>query len=112
MVNNTFFLARNYNNLANLFNKTGYPDSCIYYARISLQLCQEHNFNEYALDASSLLTKVFESQNKPDSTYKYMKIMLAAKDSVFSPSKMKKFQKFVFNEEQRQQEIQKEAGTI
>ncbi|MEP6846507.1 MAG: hypothetical protein ABI861_10905, partial [Panacibacter sp.] len=107
MYNNTYFLARSYNSLADLLNKTGYPDSCIYYARISLQLCLEHNFNEYAVDASSLLTKVFESQNKTDSTYKYIRIMMSAKDSVFNPSKMQKFQQFVFNEEQRQQEIQK-----
>ena len=107
MYNNTYFLAKSYNSLADLLNKTGHPDSCIYYARISLQLCQQHNFNEYGLDASSLLTKAFESQNKTDSTYKYMKIMLAVKDSVFSPSKMQKFQQFVFNEEQRQQQIQK-----
>ncbi|MDP9230999.1 MAG: ATP-binding protein [Bacteroidota bacterium] len=107
MVNNTFFLARNYNNLADLFNKTGYPDSSIYYARLSLQLCQEHKFSEYALYASTLLTKIYESQNKPDSTIKYLRIMLAAKDSVLGQSKVKEFQKYVFDDEQRKQEIQK-----
>jgi signal transduction histidine kinase len=105
MYKNTYFLARSYNLLASLFYKLRDPDSCIYYARISLQLCQEHNFSEYALDASSVLTKAFESQNKKDSSYKYTRIVLALKDSVFSPSKMHRFQQFVFNEEQRQQKI-------
>src|SRR5687767_2199755 len=108
MVNNTYFLARNYNNLADLFNKTGYLDSSTYYARLSLQLCQEHKFSEYALNVSSLLTKIYETQNKPDSTIKYMRIMLAAKDSVLGQSKVMEFQKYVFDDEQRQQEIQKE----
>jgi two-component system NtrC family sensor kinase len=107
-VNNTYFLARNYNNLADLLYKTHYPDSSIYYARLSLQLCQEHKFSEYALYASSILTKIYESQDKPDSTIKYMRIMLAAKDSVLGQSKVKEFQKFLFDEEQRKQDLQKE----
>jgi hypothetical protein len=101
---NYFFLARNYSDLSNLFYETGYQDSCIYYAGVSLQLCLEHKFNDYALNASSLLTKVYESKNKPDSTYKYMKIMLALRDSVFGQSRVKEFQKYIFDEEQRKQE--------
>jgi len=107
-VNNTYFLTRNYNNLADLLYKTHYTDSSIYYARLSLQLCQEHKFGEYALNASSILTKIYESQDKPDSTIKYMKIMLAAKDSVLGQSKVKEFQKFLFDDEQRKQDLQKE----
>jgi signal transduction histidine kinase len=107
IVNNNYFIARNYNNLAGLFNKTGYPDSSIYYARLSLELCQEHRFSEHALHASTILTKIYESQNEPDSTIKYMRIMLAAKDSVLGQSKVKEFEKFVFDDKQQQQEIQK-----
>ena len=104
MYGNYFFLARNYSDLSNLFYKTGYQDSCIYYAGLSLQLCLEHKFSDYALNASSLLTKVYESKSKPDSIYKYMKIMLALRDSVFGQSRVKEFQKYVFDEEQRKQE--------
>ena len=107
MYDNTYWLARNYNQLATLFNKINNIDSSIYYAKNSLQLCKEHDFSEFALEASTLLTKAFELKNEPDSTVKYMKIMLAAKDSVFSQSKVQEFQKSVFDEEQRKQEIQK-----
>jgi hypothetical protein len=96
MYNNTYFLARSYYSLANLMKEQGYADSCIYYARVSLQLCQEHNFSEYALDASSVLTKIFESQNKADSAYKYMRVMLAAKDTCFQPIKNAKISKVCF----------------
>jgi nitrogen-specific signal transduction histidine kinase len=102
---NIYFQARNYNNLASLFDKTNIRDSCIYYARISLELCQKHNFGEFTFDASKILTKVYEAENKPDSALKYMKIMLTAKDSVFSQSKGQQFQQYAFSEIQRLQEI-------
>ena len=103
--NNIYFQARNYNNLADLFAKMNLSDSCIYYARISLQLCQQHNFGEFTIDASKILAKAYESEDKPDSAFKYMKIMLAAKDSVFSQSKGQQFQQYAFSEIQRLQEI-------
>src|SRR5204863_8747304 len=105
-VNNIFFLAWNYNLLANLFKQTNTLDSCIYYARISLPLWHAHNFGAFGVNASKLLTQVYESQNKPDSTIKYMKLWMAANDSVYNQSKVKEFEKFVFNEEKRKQDIQ------
>ncbi len=103
--NNIYFEARNYNNLASVFDKTNNRDSCIYYATIALQLCREHNFGDYTIDASKMLTKQYELYNKPDSTLKYMKIMLAARDSVFSQSKVQQFQQYAFSEIQRLQTI-------
>jgi len=103
--NNIYFLTKNYNYLANLFDKLNLKDSAIYYGKISLRLCLDHNYGEYTLDASRILTHVYESENNPDSTLKYLKIMVAAKDSVFNQSKGQQFQQFAFNEIQRQQEI-------
>ena len=103
--NNAYFLARSYYSLANALNKTGHVDSCIYYARLSLQICQHHDFSEYAVDAATILSRAFDSQHNLDSTYKYMKVLSETRDSVYSPAKMQAFQQFVFNEEQRQREI-------
>jgi two-component system NtrC family sensor kinase len=102
---NIYFLARNYNNLANLFVSMNLKDSAIHYGKISLRLCQDHNYGDYTQDASRILYKIYESENNPDSTLKYLQIMVAAKDSVFSQSKGQQFQQFAFNEIQRQQEI-------
>ena len=102
---NKYLEARNYNQLASLYNKTGLLDSCIYYAGISLQLCQQHNFSEFKLDAAHLLTQVYEVQNKPDSALKYIKLELEARDSVFSQSKVRQFQKVAFDEQLHQREI-------
>ena len=102
---NIYFEARNYNNLASVFAKENLRDSCIYYARIGLELCRDHNFGEFTLDASTLLTHSYELEGNSDSTLKYMRIMLAAKDSVFSQSKGQQFRQFAFDEIQRQQKI-------
>jgi two-component system NtrC family sensor kinase len=102
---NIYFQVRNFNNLASMYYKMKISDSSVYYAEISLQLSQEHKFDEFTIDASTLLAKSFELENKRDSTLKYLKIMLAVKDSVFSQSKIKEFQQSTFNEIQRQQEI-------
>jgi signal transduction histidine kinase len=102
---NIYFEARNYNNLASVFAKENLRDSCIYYARIGLQLCRDHNFGEFTLDASTMLTHSYELAGNSDSTLKYMRIMLAAKDSVFSQSKGQQFRQFAFDEIQRVQKI-------
>jgi two-component system NtrC family sensor kinase len=103
--NNIYFQARNYYSLAKLFDKENLKDSAIYYASVSLRLCIAHNFSEFTLAASKLLTSLYDSEGKTDSTLKYMRIELAAKDSVFSQSKVQQFQKLAFDEVQRQQKI-------
>ena len=102
--NNAYFQARNFINLAALFNKINRNDSAIYYAGIAVELSQQHNFAEFILNASKILTNTYESENKPDSSLKYLKLMIAAKDSVFSQSKVQQFQQSTFNEIQRQEQ--------
>ena len=108
LVNNGFFLAWNYNLFANLFGRTNSPDSCIYYAKKSFQLWGEHNFGVFAMNASALLARVYELQKKPDSAIKYMKVMIATRDTVFNQQRIQEFERSVFEEEQKKQQIQKE----
>jgi two-component system, NtrC family, sensor kinase len=105
--NNIYFQVRNYNNLASLFDKTNIRDSCIHYAGLSLMLSQAHHFTEFTYDASKLLTKTYESLGRPDSTLKYIKIMLAAKDTVFSLAKGQQFRQLAFDAVMQQQDIEK-----
>lgn len=104
---NVYFECRNYNNLASLFDKSGMRDSCIYYATISLQYCQQHNFAEFTLDASRLLSKNYQTENRTDSTLKYLQIMLVARDSVFSQSKGQQFRQLAFDEILHERDIDK-----
>ncbi len=107
LYNNIYFQVRNYNNLARMFDKTNQPDSCIFYASSSLALCLKHHFVDFAYEASGLLSKTYESARKPDSTLKYIKIMLVAKDSVFSQAKGQQFRQVKFDDVMHQQDIDK-----
>jgi len=102
---NNYIKARVYNNLAGLFNKMSLRDSCVQYALAALEICQHYNFGAYAADASSILSAFYEDRHQPDSALKYIKVMLAAKDTIFSQAKMQQVQLLVFDEEQRQKEI-------
>ncbi|HMH34134.1 MAG TPA: ATP-binding protein, partial [Puia sp.] len=103
--NNIYLQARLYNNLANFFYQMGSLDSSIYFAGLSLQSCQQYHFGEFALDASKILMRSFESRNQPDSALKYVKVMLAAKDSIFSQARTQQTLLLDFNEKQRRLEI-------
>jgi two-component system NtrC family sensor kinase len=104
--NNIYLLARLYNNLAGFFYKAGSLDSSIYYAGSSLQLCQKYNFGEFSLDASKILMKSFEARDQPDSALKYVKVMLASKDSIFSQARTQQALLLDFDDKQRRQEIE------
>jgi signal transduction histidine kinase len=97
--------ARLFNNFARFFKKTGHPDSCIYYSGLALQICRNHTFGEHATDAARLLAQTYELMQKPDSALKYLKIMVAAKDTIFSQAKLQQIQLLNFDEVQRQKDI-------
>jgi two-component system NtrC family sensor kinase len=104
--NNIYLQARLYNNLANFFYKSGNLDSSIYFAGVSLEICQQYNFGEFTLDASKILMKSFEARDQPDSALKYVKLMLTAKDSIFSQARTQQALLLDFDEKQRRQEIE------
>ena len=100
--------VRLFNNYAEFFKNTGQPDSCIYYAKMALELCRNHQFGEQATDAAILVAKSYESLRNSDSALKYTKIFMAAKDTIFNQSKLTQIQLLNFDEGQRQKDIQRE----
>ena len=110
--NSVFIGAISNWHLSNLFDKMGQTDTSIYYAKECLKLSLSHHFQLTAMEACSLLTKAYEAENKSDSTFKYMKLMLLVKDSVFSQAKMQEFQFIAFDEEQRKQQLEVTAEKI
>jgi signal transduction histidine kinase len=109
-LNFLFQLTRIYNDLAMVFKKQGPQDSCIYYAQKSIELSNNFHYPLYAVNGYNLLAQMYELRNKPDSTLKYLKLMLAQKDSVFSQSKVQQYQQLVFSEEQRKQQDKNEQS--
>ncbi|HEY4874187.1 MAG TPA: ATP-binding protein [Puia sp.] len=107
--NNIYIQARVYRDLANLFNKMNAPDSSIYFSKLGLQICLKYNFGDYASQLGLILSNLYETEHKPDSALKYIKVMEAAKDSVFSQAKMQKFQKLLSDADQKQKEAEASA---
>jgi two-component system, NtrC family, sensor kinase len=99
--------VRLFNNFARFYKNIGKMDSCIYYAEIAFQLCRNHQFGEQVTDAASLVAQTYEQLGKPDSALKYMKIFIAAKDTIFNQSKLLQIQLLNFDEGQRQKDIQR-----
>ncbi len=97
--------AKSYLNLAMLFKNQGEKDSCVFYAQKSLQLSLNHSYASYIIEGYNYLVQMYQLQNKPDSTLKYLKLMVGQKDSVYSQTKMQQYQVLLFDEEQRQQQF-------
>ena len=100
--------VRLYNNYAEFFKNTGQLDSCIYYAKMALQLCRNRQFGEQATDAANLVAQSYESLRNADSALKYTKLFMAAKDTIFNQAKLTQIQLLNFDEGQRQKDIQRE----
>ncbi len=97
--------VRLFNSYARFFSKMGEPDSAIYFARKSLELCQASNYGEHTVDAANQLARIYESKNMPDSSLKYFKFMLAVRDTIFSQTRQQQVFLLNFNENQRQRDI-------
>lgn len=95
------------NELARFFKTTNQTDSCIYYAKMALRLCENRQFGEHATVAANLIAASYELMSKPDSALKYTKIFIAAKDTIINQSKLLQIDMMNFDEAQRQKEIQR-----
>jgi two-component system, NtrC family, sensor kinase len=102
-------LSHTYFEMANVFNKTNVPDSAIYYAKKSLKLGVEINAPKNVLNASKLLSDLYETNDKAQA-YAYFKIAITAKDSLESADKVRQFQNVGFNEQLRLEEIEQEKA--
>jgi signal transduction histidine kinase len=66
----------------------------------------EKNYPIGLLKAANMLADIYESQNKPDSALKYLRIALNIKDSLFSREKTMAIQNFAFKEQEKQKEVE------
>jgi signal transduction histidine kinase len=98
-------IADGYNGIAVVFKQMGQVDSAAYYAKNAMKLAQKESLTPKILDAAALLTELYMKINT-DSAFKYQRVMLATKDSLFSEEKIKQLQNLSFNEQMRQQELQ------
>ncbi len=79
-------------------------DSSIYYARLSYNLGRKSSFNEVVLNSSQLLFKIYNEQNKFDSSFKYLQISSALKDTLAIQNRVNDIDNLNLNESIREQE--------
>lgn len=94
-----------YNGLAALYHTTGNEDSAVWYAQ---QVMAEKLSKAYPLallKAAGLLANIYESQSRPDSSLKYLKIAVAIKDSLFNNEKAIAVQNLTYKEQEKQKAI-------
>jgi two-component system, NtrC family, sensor kinase len=103
---NQYFLMRLYINYSRFFLNEGEKDSSLYYSSLAFHISHQNNFPHYELDAAKLIVHLYESQKKPDSVVKYLSLMMAVNDSMFSQSRIRKFQAVEYTEEQRKKEME------
>ena len=79
-------------------------DSAIYYSKLSYNLGSKIFFNDGILNSSQLLFTIYNEQSKIDSSFKYLQISSALKDTLASKNKVNDIDNITLNESIREQE--------
>jgi tetratricopeptide (TPR) repeat protein len=98
-------LMDSWNGISKTFFKTRQVDSAIFYSRQVLFEGRSTAYPFGSLEASSVLSDIYRSQNMLDSSDKYNEIAVSIKDSIFNKERITQFQNLSFSEDLRKQEI-------
>jgi len=93
-----------YLGLAALYQQQQQPDSSIHYARLGAQAARQNGFLRGVLNASVLLTQDFAQRGQLDSAFRYQKLLVTMKDTLFGQEKVMRLQNVDYLERQRAQE--------
>ena len=80
-------------------------DSCVYYAQRAMTLCQKYKYKNFEVGVGGFLAKVYDKTDV-DSAYKYIKIMVAAKEEVNNASRGRQSQKVSSDVEKKAKELE------
>lgn len=91
--------------IAQLYQHINNPDSCIYYAKKSLEIAQQGGFYRNIIDASLLLSKVIETTDQKKAL-QYYKTAILYEDSLYNLGRATAFESFIdYDEQERQYEM-------
>ncbi|MCA8829297.1 ATP-binding protein [Hymenobacter pini] len=93
-----------YLGMAALYQQLHQPDSSIYYARLGAQAARANGFLRGVLNASVILTQEFEQRRQLDSAFRYQKVLVAMKDTLFGQEKVMRLQNVDYQQRQRDQQ--------
>jgi len=100
--------------MSRLFQKEDQLDSALFYARHSLDYFQNdkklvsswgESSDIYLAQISPLLADLYKAQGKTDSAYKYLRLSVTLKDSIYNTDKIRQFQTLTFNEASRREQL-------
>lgn len=92
---NTLFLSK-------LYKELGQPDSSLKYAYYTLRAGEAVKFRKGVYEASLLISDLFRNNNKYDSSYKYLLMANAEKDSLTGTMRFQELQRIILDEQERQ----------
>lgn len=92
--------------LAKVYQKKGINDSVLYYAQMSFNVSRKANLVGDVLRISTFLADYFKSRKNADSAYKYLEIVVATKDTLYSTERTNQVQNLLIEERLRQQKIE------
>ena len=103
--------------MAKIFQKQGRIDSALLYARQALTYFQTNklavqswgeNSDYFIAEISPLVADLYYAKNQPDSAYKYLRLSVTTKDSLYNTDKIRQFQTLGFNEATRRQQLKEQ----
>jgi two-component system, NtrC family, sensor kinase len=102
--NNDKDLGETYLLLAEQFQAMDMPDSSIYYSKKAYELAFTVKNTKLKYQSTQLLAKLFENKDT-DQAFKYFKIAISAKDSLFNIEKLSQLRNVEISEKIRQQQL-------
>jgi signal transduction histidine kinase len=100
----------NYNGMAEAFKITRQTDSAIFYASKAMQSSKMANYKKGALEASLLLSEIYEQHGKKEDAFRYYKYAMSVKDSLFNQQKVQQVQNIAFKEELKEREFRQKIA--
>ena len=104
--NNHRALSQIYMSIANLYKNENKRDSGIYYAERAVAEAQPIYFKQNIIEASTLLSELYEPVNSKES-YRYYKLAITTKESLFGAGNIQSLQMMIAQEEERQKEVER-----
>ena len=98
-------LSMSYLSTSKLYHQYQQQDSAKFYAKKALETAQSQKYQQDVLNAGKVLYSYYDQEHNLSEAYKYYKLTMAAKDSLYSQDKVKQVLSLDFEEKQRQQEI-------
>jgi tetratricopeptide (TPR) repeat protein len=105
LLNDDFGVGYTLNTLSQSFFETTQYDSAIVYAQQAVVYGQP-DYKNIVMNGYEWLYRSFEKTNQQDSVYKYFRLAMSTKDSLFTIEKNRSIQSLNFQEQIRQQDLE------